>query len=119
MKSSWGSLLSRVRQPPPPPPPQLSDGPGQEASATKERHPLGKVLSGWGSLTTARPSGGNRGCQSRSRGEPDFRVVGWGGTSGWEPGVAVYEWDSPTGLSMAFTVARGLVDQQGFTLEVS
>ena len=29
--------------------------------------PLGKVLSGWGSpTTTARPSGRNRGCQSRS-----------------------------------------------------
>ena len=32
--------------------------------------------------------------------------------------VAVYEWDSPTGLSMAFTVTGGLVDQQGLTLGV-
>ena len=40
-------------------------------------YPLGKVLSGWGSPTTARPSGRNRGCQARSPGEPDFCTTGW------------------------------------------
>ena len=71
----------RSSPPPPPlgPPPKttVSDGPGQ-AATTRDRHPLGKVLSGWGSPTTARPSGRNRGCQPRSPGEPGFGTEGWG-----------------------------------------
>ena len=66
----------------PPPPPShpsqmgLDRGPTPPGHTT---HPLGKVLSAWGSPTTARPSGRNRGCRSWSPGEPDFRRAGGGG----------------------------------------
>ena len=75
-------------------PPPESDGPGQGATTTRDCHPLGKMLSGRGSPSTARQS------QSRSPGEPDFRTMGWGShahsvrcllrTSGQEPGVSVH-----------------------------
>ena len=60
------------------PPPAESNGPRQGASTTRDRAPLGKVLSGLGSPTTARPSGTNRGCQPRSPGELGLRKHGLG-----------------------------------------
>ena len=82
-----------------PPPPAESDGPRQGGSTTRDHHPLGKMLSGWGSPTTARPSGRNRGCQPRSLGDPGFRTEGLGPHTGSAQGTPEYEWPGARCLS--------------------
>ena len=77
---------------PPPPHSPESDGPGNGVPTTRDRHPLGKALSGWGSPATAIPSGRSRGCQPRSPREPGFRTVRGGSHTGslqGFPGVRV------------------------------
>ena len=55
-----------------------SDGLGQGTSTTRDRLPLAKVLSGWGSPTTIKPSGKCRGCRSRPPRASGFRTAGGG-----------------------------------------
>ena len=117
----------------PPPGPFLVRWAWTGASTTRGRHPPRKVLSGWGSPTTARPSGKNRGCQSWSPGEPDFRMAAWrshahssvslGVRVGRSPVSRLTElWPCVSGTAHGdcpWPVTRGLVDQQGLTLGVS